>query len=332
MAYKLRQFRPDDFEAFHAIVSDYEVVKMLGSWPFPAEAAFTRKRMETPEAKAGQVLVIEVDGVLAGTIGGVNGGIGYMLGQPFWGRGVATWAVGEMVRRMFEGLDIGEVTASAWGDNPASARVLEKCGFVVCGEGEDTCKARGEVLKLVDFSLSRAEWSRGQSLCLKTARLTLEPFTGNEAAALSDLMSDPDIARMMATILHPFTKVEAQAWLDERVFTHEIGPEKGFVAKVSLHDGTMVGFVGIGGEPVNTAYAFGRAYWGRGYATEAMQAFLAHCTRIFAPTEITAGAMFDNPASAAVLGKLGFEQVGEKMHKPSGRDTAEMLWLYALKC
>ncbi len=323
---RLRRFRPDDFEAFHAIVSDYQVVKMLGSWPYPAQEAFTCMRMETPEAKAGQVLVIEVDGEFAGTIGGLSRGIGYMLGQAFWGRGIGTWAVREMVQRMFEGSDVDEITASAWVDNPASARVLEKCGFKRTGAGEFFGKARGGTLAFNDFSLSRADWARGQALSLKTARLIIEPFIGHEAAALSALMNDPDIARMMATIPHPFSEVEAQAWLDERAFTHDI--EKGFVAKVSLYDGTLVGFVGIGGAPVNTAYAFGRAHWGQGYATEAMLVFLAHCTRTFGLTEITAGAVFDNPASAAVLHKLGFEHVGEKQHKASGRVEKARLLLY----
>ncbi|HIP23511.1 MAG TPA: N-acetyltransferase [Rhodobacteraceae bacterium] len=328
---KLRPFHDDDFEAFHAIVSDYEVVKMLGSWPFPAETEFTHMRMNTPEAKAGQVLVIEVDGKLAGTIGGMSRGIGYMLGRKFWGRGVGTWAVREMVQRMFEDSDIGEVTASAWQDNAASARVLEKCGFRPTGAGEFYGKARGETLEYNDFSLSRAAWARGQPLALQVERLVIAPFLGNEAAALSALMNDPDIARMMATIPHPFTEVDAQKWLDERVFSHVIGDENGFCAKVSLHNGTLIGFVGIGGAPVNTAYAFGRAYWGQGFATEAMQAFLAHCERVFALKEITAGAMFDNLASQTVLGKLGFEKVGEKQHKASGRSEPECLWLYSLK-
>ncbi len=156
-SWRLRPFRPDDFEAFHAIVSDYEVVKMLGSWPFPAEEAFTRMRMNTPEAKAGQVLVIEVEGALAGTIGRV-GGVGYMRGRSFWGRGVATWAVGEMVARMFEGRDLDAVTACVWQDNPASARVLAKNGFRLVGQGEDVCKARGETLTYNSFRLTRDQW------------------------------------------------------------------------------------------------------------------------------------------------------------------------------
>ncbi len=157
-SWRLRSFRPDDFDAFHAIVSDYEVVKMLGSWPFPADPDFTRERMETPEARAGQVLVIEVDGAFAGTIGGVAGDLGYMLGRSFWGRGVATWAVGEMVARMFEGSDLDAVTACVWQDNPASERVLTKNGFRLVGQCEDVCKARGETLTYNSFRLSRAQW------------------------------------------------------------------------------------------------------------------------------------------------------------------------------
>ncbi len=324
---KLRRFREDDFAALHAIVSDYEVVKMLGSWPHPAEPAFTRARMETPEAKAGQVLVIEVDGELAGTIGGV-GGIGYMLGQAYWGRGIASWAVAEMLKRMFDGTSLEETTACVWHGNPASERVLAKNGFRMVGECEDFCKARGVRLKNNSFKLSRADWVRQQPLKLKTDRLVVEPFSGHEAAALSSLMNDPDIARMMATIPHPFSEQDAAAWLAERKFSHEIGADNGFVAKVSLHDGTLLGFVGIGGAPANTAYALGRAHWGQGYATEAMRAFLAHCTRIFALKEITAGAMFDNPASAVVLKKLGFVHVGEKQHKASGRVEKARLLLY----
>ncbi|MBL1437832.1 MAG: GNAT family N-acetyltransferase [Rhodobacteraceae bacterium] len=329
-SFKLRPFLADDFEALHEIVSDFEVVKRLWRWPYPAEADFTRMRMNTPEAKAGQVLVIEVEGAVAGMIGGVNGSIGYLLGRAFWGRGIATWAVREMVLRMFEGSDIAEVSANVWLDNAASAKVLAKNGFTACCESEEFCKARGENLKYNKFCLKRTDWARAQPLALQTDRLVIEPFTGDEAAALSALMNDPDIAKMMATIPHPFTKAEAQKWLDERVFSHVIGDEAGFGAKVCLRDGTLIGLVAIGGAPANTAYAFGRAYWGQGFATEAMREFIAHCERIFALKEITAGAMFDNPASQSVLLKLGFEKVGEKMHCPLGRSAAEPLWLYRL--
>ncbi|MCF6273520.1 MAG: GNAT family N-acetyltransferase [Rhodobacteraceae bacterium] len=325
---RLRRFHDDDFAAFHALVSDYEVAKMLVIWPHPSEPEFTRARMDASEAKTGQVLVIEVEGVFAGSVGTMFGGLGYMLARDYWGRGIASWAVAEMLKRMFEGTTLEETTACVWHDNPASEKVLANNGFRMVGVCEGFCKARGMKLENNSLRLSRANWARAQPFYLKTERLIIEPFTGDEAAAFSALMNDPDIARMMTTIAHPFTPEDAATWLSERPFIHEIGEEKGFGAKICLHDGTLIGFVGIGGAPANTAYAFGRAYWGRGYATEAMRAFLEHCTRIFALKEITAGAMFDNPASAAVLRKLGFEPDGEMQHKASGRLEKAPLFLY----
>jgi len=155
---RLRPFRSDDFEAFHAIVSDYEIVKMLVIWPYPAEPDFTRTRMNTPEARAGQVLVIEESGAFAGCVGIMTGGLGYMLGQGFSGRGLATWAVGEILDRLFGESGFAEVTACVWHDNPASERVLLKNGFRRVGDCEDYCEARGERLKNNRFSLGHADW------------------------------------------------------------------------------------------------------------------------------------------------------------------------------
>ncbi len=156
---RLRRFRDDDFEDFHAIVSDYEVVKMLVIWPHPADPGFTRMRMNTPEAKAGQVLVIEVDGELAGSVGMMAGGMGYFLARKFWGRGIANWAVAKMLAKIFADPAIEEVTACVWHGNPASEKVLMKNGFKMGGVCEDYCEARGERLKNNRFRLSRADWA-----------------------------------------------------------------------------------------------------------------------------------------------------------------------------
>ena len=163
MDIKLRLFREDDFDAFHAIVSDYDVVKMTSSWPYPAEEEFTRMRMNTPEAQAGQVKAIEVDGELAGSIGVVDGGVGYMIGRAFWGRGVMTNVLTTEITHAFNNTDVEEIKACVWHDNPASARVLEKNGFLRTKECSDFCKARDAEVKAIHYELSRADWEkRGQ--------------------------------------------------------------------------------------------------------------------------------------------------------------------------
>ena len=59
--------------------------------------------------------------------------IGYWLGEPFWGRGIATRAVQVLTEYAFTDLDVVRVQAVVYEGNPASARVLEKAGYT--GEG-----------------------------------------------------------------------------------------------------------------------------------------------------------------------------------------------------
>jgi RimJ/RimL family protein N-acetyltransferase len=83
------------------------------------------------------LLAIEVDGRAAGGIGihpleDVYRGtaeIGYWLGEPFWGRGIATHAVRALVPVAFERYPVQRLQAGIFSSNPASMRVLEKCGF-----------------------------------------------------------------------------------------------------------------------------------------------------------------------------------------------------------
>ena len=55
--------------------------------------------------------------------------IGYWVGEPFWNQGVATEAVGAILKFGLEDLNIIEVTASCYADNFASSKVLEKNGM-----------------------------------------------------------------------------------------------------------------------------------------------------------------------------------------------------------
>lgn len=163
MKITLRKYREDDFEAMFALVSDYDVVKMTSSWPYPAEPAFTRMRMNTPECKSGQVSAIEVDGIYAGGIGLVQGEIGYFIARDFWGQGVMSRAIILKLSKGFADPLCQQIAASVWADNPASARVLEKAGFEQTGQDRYDCKARGTKVDGVDFTLSRAKWLKIRS-------------------------------------------------------------------------------------------------------------------------------------------------------------------------
>jgi len=322
----LRKFRDDDFDAFHVAMSDYDVVKMTSHWPWPSEPEFTRSRMVTPQAKSGQVSVIDLGGIYIGQVSVVGGELGYMLSKSHWGKGVASWAVKEKLRRVYSETDIQIVTAGVWEGNPASEAVLEKYGFKKISSGEEFCKPQGKVLNGYSFELDREDWVLQQPLYIETERLKILPFDATDGPEMAALMNDAEIAMMMSSIPHPFSVDQATEWIETRPFNRN----GGFCAKITLKDGTMIGFLGLGGNPINTAYALGRKYWGKGFATEAMRAFLEDAIAVHALEEVTAGAFMDNPASQNVLEKLGFKRDGQKLHKASGRLEEAPLILYRL--
>jgi [ribosomal protein S5]-alanine N-acetyltransferase len=59
-----------------------------------------------------------------------NGEIGYWISQEYWGKGIGTWVVKELVRVAFDELKLYRIYAEVFENNIASNRVLEKNGFV----------------------------------------------------------------------------------------------------------------------------------------------------------------------------------------------------------
>ena len=61
----------------------------------------------------------------------VSAEVGYWLGHEYWGRGIATTAVRLLTRHAFERRpELRRLYATPFGNNPGSARVLEKAGYV----------------------------------------------------------------------------------------------------------------------------------------------------------------------------------------------------------
>jgi RimJ/RimL family protein N-acetyltransferase len=74
--------------------------------------------------------------------------VGYWIGRQYWSKGIATGA-------LFAFLDCVKTRplyARVAKDNLASLRVLEKCGFTLCGEDREFSNARGE--EVDEFILS----------------------------------------------------------------------------------------------------------------------------------------------------------------------------------
>lgn len=84
-----------------------------------------------------QTFAIEFEGQFAGCVGLVkqndifrlNAEIGYWIGEPFWGKGIATEAVKLATKYGFDVLKLERIYAGVFEHNKASLRVLEKAGY-----------------------------------------------------------------------------------------------------------------------------------------------------------------------------------------------------------
>src|SRR5205823_5063960 len=70
----------------------------------------------------------------------------YWLGKAFWGKGIATKALSQFLR---DAVNSRPIYARVAKDNFASIRVLEKCGFAICGQDRFFANARGEEIEEV---------------------------------------------------------------------------------------------------------------------------------------------------------------------------------------
>lgn len=99
-----------------------------------------------------------------GRLAGDAAEVGYWLGEPYWGRGLATEALAPVIEHAFTVGEEARLRGRCRTGNAASRRVLEKCGFV--HEGTDVAEARalnGPVAVDV-FSLDRAIWREARRL------------------------------------------------------------------------------------------------------------------------------------------------------------------------
>ena len=82
--------------------------------------------------------------------------IGYWLGEPFWGRGIATEVLRAMTDYAFKHFAICRLEAGVFDWNPASARVLEKAGYTLEGRARNAVVKDGRTGDRLLYGLVRA--------------------------------------------------------------------------------------------------------------------------------------------------------------------------------
>jgi len=159
----LRAPRREDVKAIARLANDRRIAANTARIPHPygiddAEQFIAAVNLQDGEA----TFVITLDDTLIGACGvdPREGGpeIGYWLGVPFWGQGYATEAVRAVIDHAFGGLRHEALQAGARVSNPASRRVLEKCGFQWTGVRLSRIRAINSAAPTDRFRLDRRLW------------------------------------------------------------------------------------------------------------------------------------------------------------------------------
>ncbi len=146
---------------------------------------------------------------------------------------------------------------------------------------------------------------------LELQHCTLRPFREADETALVRHASDRRISRWMRDAFpYPYTLDDARTWIACSAIWN---PVRNLAIVV---DGELVGGIGLDVQgdvfkrSAEIGYWLGHAAWGKGIATEAVQALVGHAFREFDVVRLYAGVFEGNEASARVLEKAGFALEG----------------------
>lgn len=160
----LRAPQADDAAAIALLASDKRIAVNSARIPFPYGLDDAERFIAAANGRdGGAAFVIARDGELIGGCGvdlhDDGPEIGYWLGVPYWGRGYATEAVRALIDYAFDELQHEALAAGARVSNPASRRVLEKCGFQWTGVRLTRVRAINSAAPADRFRLDRGLWA-----------------------------------------------------------------------------------------------------------------------------------------------------------------------------
>lgn len=173
-----------------------------------------------------------------------------------------------------------------------------------------------------------------EPLALTTSRMVIRHFHDTDAPALARILGDP-------RVMH----YSVRGVLDERAVGEFVRNcidcyrSDGFgpMAVIDSHSQALIGFCGLNAEQVDGAreveigYRLEPGFWGRGLATEAVDAVLAHGFGTLSIDSIIAIVQPENVASVKVLHKTGFHhyihsqyhRLGVRIYRMSGAQWRE---------
>jgi RimJ/RimL family protein N-acetyltransferase len=135
----LREFTSEDWKSLQQHANNPAIAKfMTNQFPYPYTEQHAKEFIfRISKMQPAQVFAIDHQGECIGAIGihpqadimERNAELGYWLSENFWGKGIVSACVKEMLEYGFNQFPINRIYARPFGSNLASQKVLEKSGF-----------------------------------------------------------------------------------------------------------------------------------------------------------------------------------------------------------
>lgn len=155
---------------------------------------------------------------------------------------------------------------------------------------------------------------------IETERLVLRPLRDHDLGDLVAGINDAAVTHMLARVPFPYRRSDADAFLSASRRGVASGRSLFFVVEYRQR---LIGGIGIDAIPYvsELGYWLGKADWGKGFASEASLAVLAHAFEVRNLPSVRSGGFADNPASLRVQRKLAFRRIGPGWRRSLARGT-----------
>ena len=153
----LRRLTSEDTETMAQLANNkkiWDCVRDLFPHPYTLEDARAFIGRAEEEDPANTFAIVNEEDQLCGVISlmpnegvyRISSEIGYWVGEPYWGRGIATQAIAKITRYGFEKLQLERIYAGVYEFNVASMKALEKNGYIKEGVMRNAVIKNGQIL------------------------------------------------------------------------------------------------------------------------------------------------------------------------------------------
>jgi len=165
MEIKLRPWKIEDADSLVENANNFDIARFMSDAfpsPYTLEDAKNFIAFATKDEPL-HIFAIDIDGQAVGGIGihpqadimKKNAELGYWLGEKYWGKGIISKAIREIIPWAFNTYDITRIYARPFGSNMASQKVLEKAGFVLEARIKENIFKNGEYLDELIYAIRR---------------------------------------------------------------------------------------------------------------------------------------------------------------------------------